>query len=258
MSCLIVAGGGKFGKKALEFGIKNNYKIILIDNDPNCICASDADYKFDNLNDFYSRINDVKAGKIVFLISDVSIITDLFLKLNPEYIIPVIPIHLLAYIISDFLKQKKALNLISDSKSAFNFIEKANSKLILSYNLDQGVVYLSYCKIDEICPDNCVGPEKYCPNFKREKPVTITKYLQNYYQLTNHFRFIEDKSLTVIIIGESYQLMGGLGGLKGSEIYNSLKKLENILDTFSNRKYTLIIATTCNCHGVINFYKQSP
>ena len=150
------------------------------------------------------------------------------------------------------------MNLISDSKYTFNFIEEANSDLILSYNLDQGLVYLSYCKIDEICPDNCVGPENYCPNFKREKPITITKYFQNYYQLTNHFRFLEDKSLTVIIVGESYQLMGGLGGLKGEEIYNSLKKLEKLLDTSTNRNYKLIIATTCNCHGVINFYKPSP
>ena len=258
MSYLIVAGGGKFGKKALEYAIKNTYKIILIDNDPYCICASYADNKFDILNEFYSKIKDMKAGNFFFLIHDISIINDLFFKINPEYIIPVVPIHLLAYIVSDFLKQKKGWNLISDSKSALSFINKANSDLILSYNLEQGIVYLSYCKIDEICPDDCVGPENYCPNFKREKPITITKYLQNYFHLTNHFRFIEEKPLTVIIVGESYQLMGGLGGLKGIDIYNFLKKLEHILDTTSNQNYKFIIATTCNCHGVINFYKQSP
>jgi hypothetical protein len=29
MSSLIIAGGGKFGKKAIEFGIKNRYKTMF-------------------------------------------------------------------------------------------------------------------------------------------------------------------------------------------------------------------------------------
>ena len=187
MSSLIVAGGGKFGKKALEFGIKNRYKTILIDNDPNCICASSADYKFDDLNDFYSRIKEIKAGEVFFLIYDISIISDLLIRINPEYIIPVIPIHLLAYIISNFLQRKMNVKLRSDSDSTLVFIDNANSELILSHNLEKGIIYLSYAKIDEICPDNCFGPEHYCPNFKREKPITITRYLKEFFQLSNHY-----------------------------------------------------------------------
>jgi len=256
MSSLIIAGGGKFGKKAIEFGIKNRYKTILIDNDPNCICASYADYKFDNLNDLSSKINEIKPGEVLFLNYDISIISDIFYKINPEYIIPVIPIHLLAYIISNFLQKEMNFKLLTDSESTLDFVKNANSELILSHNLEKGIVYLSYAKIDEICPDNCFGPEDYCPNFKREKPITVTRYLKKFFQILNHFRFLKESISKIIIINESIQLIAGLGGLEGIIIRDSLKKLEEHLDIKSNQKFKLIIATTCNCHGVLNFYKN--
>ena len=256
MSSLIVAGGGKFGKKALEFGKKNRYKTILIDNDPNCICASSADYKFDKLNNFYSRINEIKPGEIFFLIYDISIISDLLIKINPEYIIPVIPIHLLAYIISNFLKKKVNFELLSDSDSTLDFVNNANSELILSHNSEKGIVYLSYAKVDEICPDNCLGPENFCPNFKRNKPITITEYFKTHFKLNNNFRIVKNGLLRIIIILESYQLTSGLGGLKCNDLLFVLKRLDNELDKLTALRFSLIIGTTCNCHGVINFYKN--
>lgn len=252
MNSLIIAGGGKFGKKAIAFAKKKDYKTILIDNNPHCFCASYATRIFKNFNDFNLEIEKIKPGQIFFLNYDVSVLFDIIFKINPEFIIPVIPIHLMANLIYKFLK----LNLLSDTNSTKEFVNNTKSELILNYNLEQGVVYLSYAKIDEICPDNCFGPLNYCPNFKRRKLVTITEYLKNYFKIVDHFIIRKNDKLKVIIIFESYQLTAGLGGIKGIDLLSSLNKLRKNLNELLNQEFKLIIATTCNCHGVINFYKK--
>ncbi|MHA1527324.1 MAG: hypothetical protein ACTSQD_09845 [Promethearchaeota archaeon] len=50
--------------------------------------------------------------------------------------------------------------------------------------------------------------------------------------------------------------MPGLGGLKGNDIRDILKVLRDNMDFLSHQKFDMVIATTCNCHGVINFYKN--
>ena len=135
-------------------------------------------------------------------------------------------------------------------------IAQGNQKLILSHHTKQGVVYLSHARIDEICPDNCAGPLNYCPNFKRDKEITITQYLKNLYDSTEIIKIENNDTVNITIIIESQQLKAGLGGLKGRDINLILKELKNNIELFKTQKCNAIIATTCNCHGVINFYKN--
>lgn len=258
MRTLIIAGGGKFGKKALEFAKKNKYKTILIDNNPKCFCSPYATQEFDNLGDFYLKIDEIEPGEVFFLIHEISVIYEMVIKFKPEYVIPVIPIHLSALIIKAFLSEKIITNLTSDEDYIFKFVNNANKEILLTHSIEQGVAYLSYAKIDEVCPDNCFGPENYCPNFNREKPITITNYIKSYFDLnqSNSFKVVNDEFLKVILIYESIQLMPGLGGLKGDDLIKSFKKLAENLDIISTQKFSLIITTACNCHGVINFYKN--
>lgn len=256
MSILLIAGGGKFGKKALDYGKKNDYKTILIDNNPNCFCAEYATQKFETVNDFYSKMEKIKPGQVFLLIHDISIIYELIIKINPEYVIPVIPIHLSAQIIEKFMDEKTQINLAPDKDSTKKFINNISEDLFLTHNLEEGVAYLSYAKIDEICPDNCFGPKDFCPNFKRNKPITITDYFKTYYKLDNNFRIIKNGTTRIIIIFESYQLTSGLGGLKGEDLKITLDELNNNLDLITSQNFNLVIATTCNCHGVVNFYRN--
>jgi hypothetical protein len=256
MSILIIAGGGKFGKKALDYGIENKYKIILIDNDPNCFCSEFSTQNFDKIDSFYLEIEKIEPGQVFLLIHDISIIYELIVKFPPEYIIPVIPIHLSALIIKDFLYEKTNFKFKSDENSTIEFVNNVNKNILLTYNKEQGVAYFSYAKIEEICPDNCFGPENYCPNFNREKPITITQYVKNYFNLKNGFKIEIDDFYSIILVYESTQLMPGLGGLSGEDFIKSFKLLEKNLDNISKQNFSLIIATTCNCHGVINFYKN--
>jgi len=255
MSEVIIAGGGKFGLKAIDFIKKNNFKTVLIDSNPNCFAAEFASKRFDTLEDFNLNLKDLKDGEIFFLNTDILIVLDLIEKLNPKYIIPVVPIHLMASFIISFLL-KFSIDLTPNNSLTNKILENIDPELLLNQMTEEGVVYLSYAKIDEICPDNCTGPISYCPNFQREKPVTITEYLKNYYGTINSVNIKKDKISEIVIINESYQLMPGLGGLKGEDIHNSLKILRDNLDFLSERKFDMVIATTCSCHGVITFYKN--
>jgi len=52
------------------------------------------------------------------------------------------------------------------------------------------------------------------------------------------------------------QLQAGLGGLRGKDIREILERIKVNLKLLNTQKLNLTIATTCNCHGVINFYKN--
>ena len=253
MSEVIIAGGGQFGLKAIDFVKKNNYKTVLIDSNPKCFAAEFASKKFDNLEDFNLNLKDLKDGEIFFLNTDILIVLDLIEELKPKYIIPVVPIHLMASIITSFLN-KMSISLTPNKSLSKDFLENIDPELLLNQLNEDGVVYLSYAKIDEICPDNCLGPISYCPTFKREKPITITQYLKNYYGISNMVKIRKEDNSEIIIINESYQLMPGLGGLKGNDIQNILVLLHDNMKFISEKNINVIIATTCNCHGVINFY----
>ena len=252
---VIIAGGGKFGLKAIDFIKENNFKTVLIDSNPNCFAAEFASKRFDTLEEFNLNLKDLKDGEIFFLNTDVMIVFDLIEELNPTYIIPVVPIHLMALFITSFLL-KFSISLTPNNSLTKKFLEDIDPEILLNQISEEGVVYLSYAKIDEICPDNCSGPISYCPNFKREKPKTITQYLKSYYGTFNSINIRKEKISEITIINESYQLQPGLGGLKGNDIQNILKVLRDNMDLLSHQKFDMIIATTCNCHGVINFYKN--
>ncbi len=255
MSEVIIAGGGRFGLKAIDFIKKSNFKTVLIDSNPNCFAAEFASKRFDTLEDFNLNLKDLKDGEIFFLNTDILNVLDLVEELNPKYIIPVVPIHLMASFITSFLL-KFSISLTPNNSLTKNFVENIDPELILNQITEEGVVYLSYAKIDEICPDNCSGPISYCPNFKREKPQTITQYLKSDYGTSNSVNIRKEEISEITIINESYQLLPGLGGLKGNDIRDILKVLRDNMDFLSHQKFDMVIATTCNCHGVINFYKN--
>ena len=253
---IIIAGGGKFGEKAVLFARKKNFSAILIDKDFNCYASKFIDEKLD-INTLQNLdVNYFKAKKIYFLNTDISIILELIEKFKPYYIIPVIPIHLLAEIIKLFFS-KNYIRLNSDDTSTEAFFIKADKNIILNYIKEKAVVYLSYAKVNEICPDNCSGPLKYCPNFKREKPISISSYLKNYFEAKDVIKIIKKDFIKIMILAESYQLMPGLGGLKGKHIKMIIDTLNKSINSLLKVSFKCIIATTCNCHGVINFFENN-
>ncbi|TFF99690.1 MAG: hypothetical protein EU541_04280 [Promethearchaeota archaeon] len=257
MKNLLIAGGGKFGKKALDFAKTRNFHTIIIDKNPYCLASEYVSETFVELDKLLERFKKSREPNLFLLQKDISTINNLILntEIQFEYIIPVVPIHLMALIIKNLLNDH-SYDINTAKELCLQATHNFKEDLLLNHICEQGVIYLSYAKEGEICPDDCPGPPNYCPNFDREKPVTITQYVKNYFNVSDTFSFIKDKKRIIITI-HSHQLKSGLGGLKGKEVTEVISNLSDNLGYILKNKLELIIGTTCNCHGVINFFKSS-
>ncbi|MBD3352447.1 MAG: hypothetical protein GF364_13245, partial [Candidatus Lokiarchaeota archaeon] len=216
----LILGGGKFGKIALDYvRQKRNYLIIVVDKDQDQLerlslkPITSSEKLYDIIKEHSKRwtqsnsevVEQNSMGEAYFYQSEVKSLP-LFLQYGiPEYIVPVIPVHIAARLFISLLdlpliheSQKieiEDINLNSQlHKSIGNeaelcndvplsylekYIESIPNDLIISKDSDLSVIMLSYAKEGEICPDNCTGPEGYCPHFHREKPVTMVQVAKN-------------------------------------------------------------------------------
>lgn len=197
----------------------------------------------------------------------------------PEYIIPAVPCHAIAYMLSNLLKlplkpgkeenpeEVLEKNQMEDSLVTELFIRSEDERLISFFEKleasipedviagsypEYGMLFLSYAREGETCPDGCPGPRDRCPTFGRKKPETITEYTRKLLQHLPGWVF------------ESYQMKPGIGGLKGDEFKQNLLEILEFLRVFkenSSQKVseslenrTFFVATTCTCHGVLNLF----
>jgi len=253
MKKLLIAGGGKFGKKAIKYAKKLNYKTILIDKDPNCYASNLINKKYVNLMDLLRDFEDIPAGEMIFFNADISTIYEILLNIEFDYIIPVVPIHLTATIVQLCFNSFK-IKLEANSKLVKIYKNIIKKELFLNSIEDSGLIYLSYAKQDEVCPDDCSGPLDYCPNFKRKKPITITEYLIELFETSKTINISEKRKVGYFLI-KSYQLISGLGGMKGSDIDKIISKIIKNRELFKKFGCNIIVSTSCNCHGVITFLK---
>jgi hypothetical protein len=214
----------------------------------------------------------------------------LFTSGIPEFIIPAVPCHAVAYLLADFLKffnLELSTGEFQEEKSPVQelFIRSEDSQLrsffediaaafpedvIAGRYPENGMLFFSYAREGEICPDGCPGPVNRCPTFGRKKPETITEYAGK----------LVDKLPGWVF--ESHQMKPGTGGLKGEEFKQNLLKIAEFVkkvqennngnkdkeknrtkniteDDYGNRAEKIkgrsfFIATTCTCHGVLNLF----
>jgi hypothetical protein len=217
---------------------------------------------------------------------DMHSIPSLFTFGIPEYIIPAVPCHAVAYILADFLKffnQELSTNEVQEEKSPVKelFIKHEDSELRVFFEdiaaafpedviagryPEQGMLFFSYAREGEICPDGCPGPRDHCPTFGRKKPETITEYTGKLIDKLPGWVF------------ESHQMKPGIGGLKGEELKQNLLKITEFVKKVQEnnngdkgedksrvegnsgnkaekmKEKAFFIATSCTCHGVLNLF----
>ena len=66
------------------------------------------------------------------------------------------------------------------------------------------------------------------------------------------FKIEKNQNTTFSIVLESQQIIPGLGGILGKNINQILHQLEMNLSEIKKQAH-FMIATSCNCHGVIHF-----
>ncbi len=149
---------------------------------------------------------------------------ELIETLKPEYVFPTAPVHMaadLAKIKFSLAPWGEAINPILPKLPEAVVLYAGRGKLIVSFNRDYD------------CVEKCPMP-KTCPSSKITKPCTMTELM----------RFASPEAFILI----SYSMAPGMGALKGSELLGFFD--------WARTKERFIVATTCDCHGVLNAYQK--
>jgi hypothetical protein len=230
---ILVIGGGEVGDKALRFCQKNDYSVLIVDSDSNCQVSSKVDIA--EINHNLDRIKQVQTNKsMLFLINrNLDDLPSILQRFNFKYIIPAIPVHVMAKLSYAYLNQK-GIEVRPSAKLIRLIKEEIDSNLIHCYKESEGIIVASFMPLNQECASNCAEFMK-CPVTGIEKRKSLHELFKNACSKVG----IPAK----IFVSE--QLEHNLGGIQG----DSVKELFNFLDS-SNEQIT--IGTSCICHGIIN------
>lgn len=143
-------------------------------------------------------------------------------KMNPEWIFPTASVHVIAEAVKDhFEPWNEVIDCILSGIPMRLVVTSGNGSIVLSYNRDN------------TCIENCTSPE-VCPVTKIKRPCPVFEII----------RFAYPEAIVLI----SHQITPGLGAIKGSDFLGAVKK--------AKEKEMVVLATACNCHGVITALKR--
>jgi hypothetical protein len=231
---ILIIGGGKVGFNALSFCMKNNFSVIIVDNNLNCRVRSEVDFLVTN-HDF-DQIKQIQAGKSILFIINESLneLPSLLQRFKFEYIIPAIPIHAMAKLTYVYLKQKGIE--VNPSPNLIQLIKaRIDPSLIHNYSQKEGILVASFMPHGLECAPNCCELME-CPVTGIEKLKPLHEILKD---ACNGF------SAKILV---SEQLHANLGGIPG----NSVEELFSFLDLMNKQ---MIVSTACICHGIINAFE---
>ena len=242
----IIFGGGKFGSLFIK-KLEDPILSFIIDNDTGCLLAKE--YPRMKIEEAQKRISsssinsksELEKNMFFFIEGTIETVYELMKIKNPNYLVPTAPVHVIFELIKIYINKNFPNINFTPIKPQSSF-EKPDEMFVFSF--DNPEIYLSYAGWDEICPDNCPSPLDYCPIHKRKKPITVSDFLDLQHQKSNYFGFT------------STQIGPGYGGIEGKLIKKQLDKLSNFIERKSNKlPIEILIATTCNCHGVLTGLK---
>ncbi|WP_407354714.1 hypothetical protein [Methanolobus sp. WCC5] len=257
----LVLGGGKIGTDFVRYAKERSFPfVVIIDIDEKAEASNNSavvgrEGLLRLISDY--RESGYTPEKVYFHCMDVRDINEILDEGIPEFIIPAVPAHAVVNMAIDMLgpiaSKPLILSLHIDEQDAelnsyfSNILSGIPGDVVVFSSPSDGVIMLSYARTGEICPDNCMGPENYCYSFKREKPETITAYVRKLLHFHRGWVF------------ESCQMKPGIGGIKGEDFKEHMlsmleyvKAVNEQYDEYSADDRVFFIATTCNCHGIMN------
>ncbi len=220
----LVFGGGKYGTESVEYLIEKKRNFIVLDVDSECHVSKK--YALPKLSLREIEQMDKPFQQSYFVEGGVYEALKIIEQLDPEYIFPTAPLHVVAAILQEKYRLSPWYEGID---TIFSGIP---SKIILSSG--KGSVVVSYNR-DRECLPMCNAPER-CPVTDIVKPAPMYRMLR--------FACIDGYIL------ESHQLKPGIGALKGEEVKMLIKWAKN--------KDRMIVGTACRCHGVVTALKTNP
>ena len=166
----------------------------------------------------------VSSNRESFVKGDLSTVLELVESSKLEYIFPTAPVHLaadLAKVKFDLESLPDAINTILPKLPQVVVLQSGKGKIVASFNRDAD------------CVEKCTMP-KICPSSRIRKPCTMIEL----------FRFACPDAFILI----SYSMAPGMGALKGKELLEFLN--------WAKSREDFVVATVCDCHGVLNAFKK--
>jgi hypothetical protein len=237
----VIFGGGRAGKQAFELLYEKGH-ILVIDN--NVSCLLDQYLETLSVDNMLQRIQAIERNSRDFLhlkvIGDTKILVRILDQVIPQYLIPTAPVHVMAYVFKELLTEWMPNYTVEFTNPIENIPILPNG---VHHFQHARTHYFSYISFDKTCAANCMGPKEFCALQHLTKQQSITEIVHDFFKTSDFFLF------------ESEQLGPCVGGILGT----SLKKAMNALHWLvTPAKINQIkIATTCNCHGVLDGLKIS-
>ncbi len=213
MTSFWIIGGGKFGIKSAEAAIKKypGADITVIDkNSEVCRRVSSLSFNSECMEGIKYLGDNLKRDGF------------------PDWIIPVIPVHV-AY---EWIR----IQLSGEySVVPVDIPEELAADLPNPLRGKDGALYISFA--DFICPDNCPEPAKICTYTGKPRLGILHEKLASIHY--NGF---------CSVVVQSRQLSPGVGGYSPEDLYKALEKIKHA-DT------PCLLSTACRCHGVMHAFK---
>lgn len=147
----------------------------------------------------------------------------------PEWIIPVIPVH----IVHAWIR----LRLLPDiSLVPVNIPEYVLESLPNVFSGNTGQIFVSNASF--LCPENCSEPRDLCAHTRMPRKQSL-------------YQAIADLSCNgfLNIVLQSEQLAPGIGGIRPVALFNALVAVRQFPES-------ILLSTACRCHGVVQAFRK--
>jgi hypothetical protein len=231
---LVCVGGGSIGSDAARLGKDRNWSVVVIDRDQNCQAKCMAD----EVRHWPVEDEIWKKGRITLVVGEATeVLLDIIEKRIPDHVVPGTSGHLLAKFSVSFLR-RSGLILMPDGKASAEVARRFPDEIILVNDPKNGLIVVSRMPSEGVCPDGCQQPIK-CP-------VTRTVLIPPMDEIIRDaIRGYTDGEMVAVT-----SWFGPYGALKGDTFANALDLLREV-----NEGELLGVATSCRCHGIINFLR---
>ena len=215
MKHIWIIGAGRFGKKAVS-AIKKNYPesiITVVDRCPKT-CEAIAE-----------------TGLTTVCMDGVSYLNHCLTEaVQPDWVIPVIPVHL-AY---EWIR----LRLLPDNSIIpVDIPETIHKSLPNVFPGKPGEIFVSNASF--VCPENCAEPLNLCTHTRMPRKRSLYQAIAAL--SCNGF-------LNLVL--QSEQLAPGIGGIRPAALFNTLVAVRQFPES-------ILLSTACRCHGVVQAFRKN-
>lgn len=235
---VVVAGGGHFGAKAVEYAKKAGARVVILDTDPDCAAAWFANWTFRTFEN--GTLFDLRGGTAALFVQDaVDSLLLLLRTMTPDYIAPALPGHLTGWVMERWLRSR-GLRANPAPKAAKKVAAAMPEGTVLQTDAKNGVVVTSHMPLGSRCRVPCQQPPDRCATTGRAKAGPMHDLLAR--------AAVENADLSRVLVS---RLLGPEAGCFGGPGLASLIADAGRLSP----PYTLAVGTSCGCHGIMNVFR---